>query len=105
MLQCCNGNSITCGAGAWPIGVSGIITIYVAILAYLKRTDSMISNIDWLFFILAMLSIPLWYFTSDPLLSVIILTILDLLGFAPTIRKAYSRPFEEQLRFYVLMAT
>lgn len=51
-----------------------------------------------------MLSIPLWYFTSDPLLSVIILTILDLLGFAPTIRKAYSRPFEEQLRFYVLMA-
>ena len=91
-------------AGAWPIGVSGIITVYVAVLAYLKKTDSMISHIDWLFFILAMTSIPLWYFTSDPLLSVVILTIVDLLGFAPTFRKAYARPFEEQLTFFVLMA-
>ena len=39
------------GAGAWPIGVSGIITIYVAILAYIKKTDSMISRIDWLIFL------------------------------------------------------
>ena len=28
------------GAGAWPIGVSGIITIYVALLAYLKKSES-----------------------------------------------------------------
>ena len=92
------------GAGAWPIGVSGIITVYVAILAYVKQTDNMISRIDWLFFMLAMTSIPLWYFTSDPLLSVIILTAIDLLGFAPTFRKAYARPYEEQLTFFVLMA-
>ena len=91
------------GAGAWPIGVSGIITIYVAILAYSKKTDSMITRIDWLFFILAMTSIPLWYFTADPLLSVVVLTIVDLLGFAPTFRKAYIRPFEEYITFFVLM--
>lgn len=64
----------------------------------------MISAIDWLFFILAMSSIPLWYFTADPLLSVIVLTIIDLLGFAPTVRKAYVLPYEEHLTFYVLMA-
>ncbi|WP_428354348.1 hypothetical protein [Methyloprofundus sp.] len=92
------------GVGAWPIGVSGIITVYVALLAYVKKTDNMISSIDWLFFILALSSIPLWYVTSDPVFSVIILTVIDLLGFAPTFRKAYSRPFEEQLTFFVLMA-
>ena len=27
------------GAGAWPIGVSGSVTILIAILAYLKRAD------------------------------------------------------------------
>lgn len=92
------------GVGAWPIGFSGLITIYVAILAYRKKTDSMISRIDWVFFVLAISAIPLWYFTSDPLLSVIILTVVDLLGFAPTFRKAYFKPFEEQLTFFVLMA-
>jgi hypothetical protein len=91
------------GAGAWPIGVSGIITLYVAILAYLKKSDSSITKPDWLFFILAMASLPVWYLTSNPLWAVVILTTADVLGFGPTFRKAYIRPFEEQLMFFVIM--
>jgi len=92
------------GAGAWPIGVSGIITFYVAFLAYIKKSDTTISRTDWLFFILAMTSLPLWYLTSDPLWAVVILTTVDVIGFGPTFRKAYFHPFEEQLTFFVLMA-
>jgi len=92
------------GAGAWPIGVSGIITIYVALLAYMKKSDITITRTDWLFFITAMASLPLWYLTSDPLSAVVLLTTVDLLGFVPTFRKAYSFPFEEKLRFFVLVA-
>ena len=92
------------GAGAWPIGVSGIITLYVAFLAYTKNSDNTITNIDWIFLLLAMASLPLWYVTSDPLWTVVILTTVDLFGFGPTFRKAYHSPFEEQLVFYALMA-
>ena len=88
------------GVGAWPIGVSGLITLYVAFLAYVKKNDITITNIDWLFFLLAMASLPLWYFTSDPLWAVIMLTTVDVLGFGPTIRKAYSHPFEENIGFF-----
>ena len=91
------------GAGAWPIGISGLITIYVAWLAYSKKTDTSITRADWLFFAMGMMSLPLWYVTSDPLWAVVILTFVDVLGFGPTFRKAYLRPFEEQLTFYVLM--
>lgn len=90
------------GVGAWPIGVSGVITVYVAFLAYLKKTDTTITRIDWLFFLSAMASLPLWYFTSQPLLAVVILTTVDLMGFGPTIRKAYSHPHEENLSFFSL---
>jgi len=92
------------GAGAWPIGVSGIITLYVAVLAYLKKSDNTITKMDWLFFILAMTSLPAWYLTSHPLWAVVILTTVDVMGFGPTIRKAYIRPFEEQLLFFVIMS-
>jgi hypothetical protein len=92
------------GAGAWPIGVSGLITIYVALLAYTNKSDSTITGTDWLFFTLAMTSLPLWYFTSDPLWAVVILTTVDILGFGPTLRKAYCVPFEEQLTFFVIIA-
>ena len=92
------------GAGAWPIGVSGIITINVAVLAYMKKSDITITRTDWLFFIAAMTSLPLWYLTSDPLWAVIILTTVDVFGFVPTFRKAYASPFEEKLTFFSLVA-
>lgn len=90
------------GAGAWPIGVSGIITIYVAIIAFIKRSDITITKTDWMFFITAITSLPFWYFTADPLWAVVILTTVDVLGFGPTVRKAYIFPFEEQLTFFAL---
>ncbi|QDU51246.1 hypothetical protein [Gimesia panareensis] len=90
------------GAGAWPIGVSGTITVYIAFLSYVKRADISITRVDKLFFSAALLSIPCWYFTSNPLWAVVLLTTIDLLGFGPTIRKAYDRPYEESLLFIFL---
>lgn len=90
------------GVGAWPIGVSGLITIYVAFLAYLKKSDKTITIIDWCFFLSAMVSLPAWYLTSDPLWAVAILTAVDVLGFGPTARKAYFHPFEENLTFFLI---
>lgn len=90
------------GVGAWPIGVSGLVTIFVAMLAYIKRSDNTITKIDGLFFISAMSSLPLWYFTSNPLWAVIILTTVDVLGFGPTLRKSYIDPYSESLLFFGL---
>lgn len=90
------------GVGAWPIGVSGSITIFIALLAYLKRADITITKTDWLFLVSALSSLPLWYFTSDPLWAVVILTTVDVLGFGPTVRKAYISPHSESLLFFAL---
>ena len=92
------------GVGAWPIGVSGSITIFIAFLSYLKRADITITNTDWLFFISALSSLPLWYLTSDPLWAVVVLTSVDILGFGPTVRKVYSFPHSESLLFFALFA-
>lgn len=88
------------GKGAWPIGVSGAIAIAVAILAWWRRGDSSITRADWTFFLMALGSLPLWYFTADPVWSVVVLTAADVLGFGPTLRKAHERPYEENLTFW-----
>jgi hypothetical protein len=90
------------GVGAWPIGVSGGITIMVALLAYLKRADVSITKTDWLFLVSAMSSLPFWYLTADPLWAVVILTTVDVLGFGPTVRKAYALPYSESVLFFAL---
>ena len=90
------------GAGTWPIGVSAGITIFIAYLAYLKRADVNVTRADWLFFISALSALPLWYFTSDSLWAVVLLTAIDVIGFGPTIRKAYHFPYSESLLFFAL---
>ncbi len=92
------------GVGAWPIGVSGSIMIFIAFLAYLKRADVTITKTDWLFFVSALSSLPLWYLTSDPLWAVVLLTTVDVIGFGPTVRKAYHFPYSESLLFFGLFA-
>lgn len=91
------------GIGAWPIGLSGLITMVVAVLAFLKKGDMVVSRLDWLFLVLALGSLPLWYYTASPFMAVLLLTMIDLFGLGPTLRKAYDHPYEEQLLFFWLM--
>ena len=88
------------GIGAWPIGVSGLLTGGVAILALMRAGDTSIVRMDWVFLILAASALPLWFLTSTALSAVIILTIVDLLGFGPSVRKAYELPHEESATFF-----
>jgi hypothetical protein len=92
------------GVGAWPIGVSGLITAYIAVLAYHNQSDTAITRADWVFFTVAVAALPCWFLTSDPLWAVVILTGVDLAGFGPTFRSAYSRPHDERPGFYALAA-
>jgi hypothetical protein len=42
------------GLGAWPIGVSGIVSAYIAVLAYRRRADTAITRSDWMFLVAAL---------------------------------------------------
>jgi len=90
------------GVGAWPTGVSAAITIYVTWLAWRLHGDTQATRLDQAFLGMALLSLPLWLLTADPLWAVVILTTVDVLGFGPTLRKAWHLPWEESLLFYAL---
>ena len=92
------------GIGAWPTGVSALLTAFIAVLAWLKRGDVAISRSDGVCFLASLSSLPLWYLTSDPLWAIVILTTVDVLGFGPTIRKAYHAPRSEPPVFYAIFA-
>jgi len=92
------------GIGAWPIGLSGVISLYVAWLAHRHRGDASVTRMDWVFLLLALAALPCWLLTVDPLWAVVLLTTSDLLGFGPTYRAAWRRPREERLGFYALAA-
>jgi hypothetical protein len=90
------------GVGAWPTAVSGVLTAYIAVAAYLKHADRGITRTDWVFLFVALTALPCWYFTSDPLWAVLILTGVDMAGFGPTFRKSWHHPYDEPIGLYLL---
>lgn len=89
------------GAGSWTTGVTGILTIFIALIS-IKKGSRDITKTDKIIFIGALLAIIPWFLTKDPTLSVVILTIIDVLAFIPTIRKTIKDPKSETFISYVL---
>jgi hypothetical protein len=91
------------GHGAGVIGFSAGVTLFIAVLAYMKRADVSVTPTDRLFFIVALAAMPLWRWADDPLWAVWLITVIELLGFGPTLRKTWSQPFSESMSFLLLL--
>ena len=74
----------------------------VIVLGLKHKSTSDITRTDILFIATAFVSLGLWIVAKQPILSTILATAVDLLGFAPTIRKSWNRPHTETLSFYYL---
>jgi hypothetical protein len=92
------------GVGAYSVSVAGVICFYIAYLAYQQEREYHIEMSDWVVFYVALGSLVVWYITSTPLWTAIILTTIDAIGFIPTFKKAYSYPWEEHIGFYVIIS-
>lgn len=88
------------GPGAYVTGVTAGISFLIFFLA-LKRGEKNITRSDKANLAAALLAIIPWLLTDNPVFSVILITIIDFLGFVPTIRKSWDKPYEETLIHYV----
>ena len=84
------------GVGAWITFAVSAVCIFIFFLC-LKYGEKSITISDVVFLILALLSLSLWLFVHQPILSVILIVLTDVLGFAPTIRKSWNKPHSETL--------
>ena len=92
------------GAGAWIGAFTASVSFFIAIYA-LRRGEKNITLIDWASFFGAVLAIAFWVITKEPLTAIILIVLIDALGFVPTFRKSYSKPYEETLISYFLNGT
>jgi hypothetical protein len=82
------------GIGAIPTAASEIFTVLIFLLS-LRYGFKKITRTDTIFLALALLGIIPWLLTRDPTLSVIIAVTIDLISFAPTVRKTWEAPQTE----------
>ncbi len=87
------------GIGALPTAASEIFTIIIFLFS-LKFGFKRIPKTDTLFLVVALLGLIPWMLTGDPTLSVVIAVSIDLVAFAPTLRKTWNQSSTENPILY-----
>ena len=87
------------GLGQWQTFIMAIGTGIIAIIAYYKG-DKHYAKTDWAALLCSLSAIPIWIVTKDPLWSVVLVTIIDVIACWPTVRKAWVKPHEDSARIF-----
>lgn len=91
------------GIGALPTGIAEAFTIVIFLfsLKYLFQGKAgHIRRIDNYFLAAALLGLIPWALTHDPTISVVIVVLIDVIAFIPTLRKAWEHPETEKPLLY-----
>ncbi len=91
------------GPGSWARGFAAA-TCFMLVIVALMRGKNNIKRSDWVTFFVSLAAIPLWVATKTPVWSVILVCIIDTLGYYPTVRKSWEKPDEEAALSYIFSA-
>ena len=91
------------GIGILALTTGSVLCGYVCILS-IKYGTKNITSFDTLCLIGALVSIAVYIFLKQPLLSIILISAIDFVGFLPTLRKAYIEPYSETLTMFAFFA-
>ena len=90
------------GAGSLVTLAAGVMCVLVITLGIFHKSTVEILWIDTVFLVLAFIALGLWLFAKQPVVSAVLSTVIEVLGFVPTVRKSWNRPFTETLQSYYL---
>jgi hypothetical protein len=88
------------GPATYVTASAGLLCFGVVVLG-LKHGKRDITRSDKIVAILALIAIGFWLIAKQPVISVILTVVADLLAFIPTVRKSWFKPHSETLSLYL----
>ncbi|WP_269510106.1 hypothetical protein [Burkholderia sp. IMCC1007] len=89
------------GPSAWCTAAIAV-TCFLTFVASIFRGERGWTRVDWFFLCAALSAIPLWILTADPTISICLVTLIELAGLGPTVRKTLRDPWSESLAYFAL---
>lgn len=88
------------GLATWVTAAAGLLCLGVVALS-LKRGKRDITTSDTITAILSLAAIAFWLIARQPVVSIILAVVADVLAFFPTVRKSWNKPHTETLSLYI----
>ncbi len=91
------------GPATWVTAAAGLLCVGVVLFS-LKSGKKNITISDTVVAILSLIAIGFWLIADQPIVSITLVIVADMLAFIPTVRKSYQDPYSETLSLYVTNA-
>lgn len=88
------------GSSVLVTAAAGLLCIGVIVLG-LKHGKKDITKSDTFVAILSLIATGFWLIADQPVVSILLVVLADVLAFVPTVRKSYNKPMTETLSLYV----
>lgn len=88
------------GPATWITAAAGFMCLGVVILS-LRKGKKDITLSDTIVAILSLIAMGFWLIADQPIISIVLVVVADMLAFYPTVRKSWNKPYEETLSLYV----
>jgi len=89
--------------GSMSLVIGTVLVLFIFGLSFKYGTKN-ITKVDTITLIVALSAIVVWWKLNNPLLAVIMISMIDGLAYIPTIRKSYAEPYSETISFWIIMA-
>jgi len=81
---------------------NGCLMCFIIFLLSFRYGEKNITRSDWGMLVAALIIIPIWAVTQQPLVAAILSSLIFAFGYGPTFRKAWTKPQEENLSSFGL---
>jgi len=88
------------GSATWVTAAAGLMSLGVVFFS-LKSGKKYITTSDTVVTVLSLIAIAFWVLAKQPIVSIVLVVIADMLAFIPTVRKSWNAPHTETLSLYV----
>ncbi len=94
------------GDGGWAVipMLAGTILVFLTFLLSLRFGSKSITRFDTIILIAALGAIIVWWQLHNPWLSVLMVTMIDVIGYVPSFRKTYREPWSETVVSWLIFA-
>jgi hypothetical protein len=91
------------GYGSWPL-IFGAFLCFVVFLLSINYGTKNVSKFDLYCLVAAIITLLSYLLLDNALLAVIMVSIIDFVGFLPTFRKGFEEPYTETVSTFMLSA-
>ena len=89
------------GSGSYANFAMGLISLLLFFKSFKSGTRNIVTA-DVISFVMAIMAIFLWLVVDQPVLSIILVVLIDIFSFIPTFIKSWDKPWQETMFTWVL---